>query len=376
MRIPDKRDALGDIPERFDAVLADALREEAKPVNVKRFSMVWLVALLIIALTCTALAVATQYGILDFMSVYSPESGDASTMIETSIAQTGGEGTQARFTVREAIYDGGMLHFLIACTPANEDMTLFWEPEVLWSEEAQDAKLGEAEAYSVGFEGEIIWDGERNSHNPFDLKLHGGSMREAQGLIFYASKMLPSDLSMEAVQVSTTFTIADLHTGEMVETVDLAFEVPRTAEAEVQSFPMNTMLNVKDPNTGTAYPAVRLDKVEVSHTLIQTTIAVYYKPLMAMIYGTDYFVVGEDGVVNYLVYGNDYGLDAESDAEVYRTIVPSGSEMPAKLVLWPRGLEGAIVLDTRAGTATCHPAEVTLAEDYAVVKVDEEVAYE
>lgn len=60
MMIPDKRDTLGAIPDRFDALLANALaQEEAKPMK-RKLSTTLLVAVLLIALlTATALAVVS-----------------------------------------------------------------------------------------------------------------------------------------------------------------------------------------------------------------------------------------------------------------------------------------------------------------------------
>lgn len=60
MMIPDKRDALGGIPERFDALLAGALtQEEEKPMKRKLSTTILVTALLIVLLAATALAVVS-----------------------------------------------------------------------------------------------------------------------------------------------------------------------------------------------------------------------------------------------------------------------------------------------------------------------------
>lgn len=59
--IPDKRDTLGEIPDRFDALLANALaQEEEKPMKRKISTTILVAALLVVLLAATALAVGLR----------------------------------------------------------------------------------------------------------------------------------------------------------------------------------------------------------------------------------------------------------------------------------------------------------------------------
>lgn len=72
MRFPDEN-SFGATPERFTANLVEALHREEKPMKSKRIATVMAVAILILALAATALAVANRAGLMDFFGTRGPE---------------------------------------------------------------------------------------------------------------------------------------------------------------------------------------------------------------------------------------------------------------------------------------------------------------
>lgn len=57
----DNRQIYGAVPERIQSLAANALNEEVQPVKKKSFTVILLTAILILALTCTALAMGLTY---------------------------------------------------------------------------------------------------------------------------------------------------------------------------------------------------------------------------------------------------------------------------------------------------------------------------
>lgn len=97
--------------------------KEQKPIMKRKISAAVVFALLIVAMCAVALAVAGQWGILDFVGRYAdyiPE--DAMSYMESDVAQF--ENEVVDVNIRELYYDGRTLRFMADVTPKDEKALL------------------------------------------------------------------------------------------------------------------------------------------------------------------------------------------------------------------------------------------------------------
>lgn len=126
------KNAFGEADDGFKnnvyRTLGDLKRcEERKSVWKISWRMVAIVAVLCLLATGTALAMTNAWGILDFLSgrrlgiEVMPE---AAKIVQTDLPQEGGESELAKFSVREAVFDGLNVYIVVEAKPANQDYLL------------------------------------------------------------------------------------------------------------------------------------------------------------------------------------------------------------------------------------------------------------
>ncbi len=359
MSIPNKVSAYGEIPERFDRCLADALRMEEKPVKKKRRAVVLIAALLIVLLAATAIAVAGKIGLLDILSQFNKGARFASDMVATDIRQTGGDTENVRFTVREAIYDGYAVHVLIEAAPKEEGAAVMMKH---WLQSGQ--MIEEASAFGDTLIGTDVQAPLYGGQPVLPHLLYMGFRDEAR-LAYVSTSVLPEGMSPDALSIEAECSVYGSD-GKVAEQTLLRFEVPKTVEPETQTFDTQIETELADFVGAT-----------ITQTPLETVISVTMRAKLMAFQEVSY--VPRDGLVNIRRWSNWYNQDVKTGLRSFYFQFQSADLLQDVIPIWITGTDLALVLDRGTGAVTLRRAEVTFVDDegYDIPKVtitDEEVS--
>ncbi len=121
--MPRLQNAFGRAPEPFNAFVEDTLRrqmeEEQMKLRHKSIGGIWILAIVLILLMGTALAVTGGLGILDFAKPADPEAAQQLVvdLTENEAFETG----LVRYQLQEAMMDGGTIMFTLMCEALDPD---------------------------------------------------------------------------------------------------------------------------------------------------------------------------------------------------------------------------------------------------------------
>lgn len=354
MRRIDWQSMYGCETDAFRQVVVHALQAEGEPMRRKRTSAVLVAALLTVILAATAFAVTRQAGLLEMLNPFGEkmESG-VEELVLTDIEQQGGMGERAVMAIREAIYDGRTLHLLIEAKPKAQDTALIWYPGLGTVYGNTEAKLFGSTVLGIMLDC-AIGDGELK-YMPFSYQ------REGAGLAIITNVTVPEGTPPEMLTVALRFGVYAEANAEALETIDLAAEIPRTAEPQVMYFTADV-----------AHDLVEIVGISVDRTKLDMTLAIEYKPLLMAFSG--FRPIPEDGLVNHVRYGS-YGMENEKDG--VRTVsyqMLSGEGMPEVFPIWICGTEDALLVRPGTGEVTLGRVLVEgTGAEITVTVIDEEV---
>lgn len=316
--------------------------EEARQARPSRRPVGVIVAFAVLLLAVTAVAVVGQIGLLDTIYNDVPDKGAAKDVITTEIVQTGGDTAKTvALAVREAVYDGQMVHFLVAATPRQEGTMLVWDKAL-----HEEYALSQAAPY-----GDTVY-GLHYALSFLDIEMespvHYGFQREEGGLVFITSYRLPEGVSPETLRVEASCGVLDAATEETIETAALSFDIPRTTT------PISVVLTPRLDRQ-----LVYIERLEMQYTPLEVTLTITAKPKLLAYSGLA--LVDESGRVS-MGYYNLYEHDPETGMETVGYTWPTFAEMPEKLTLWIVESEEALVLNTATGELIIHPAQATYEE--------------
>lgn len=123
----DFKHAIGTADEAFAACVrrsvAQLIASEEEP-KVKKHG--WIITFALLLMSAVALATAAKWGVLDFLTRSSTGAPlpEATELIQTDIAQHGGETAAATISLREAVYDGNAVYMVLEAKPTSNDILL------------------------------------------------------------------------------------------------------------------------------------------------------------------------------------------------------------------------------------------------------------
>lgn len=130
----DLRRALGEMDEGFEkrartTLTLLRLNQKEEKVMRKKWTTGLVIALLVAAMTCGAVAAGEHWGVLQFLGRYLDyeQTEEATQAVQTAIPQTGGETASAVMTVTEAVYDGEAFYIVVAIRPRDSRTMLLME---------------------------------------------------------------------------------------------------------------------------------------------------------------------------------------------------------------------------------------------------------
>ncbi len=334
-------------------LVATALQQEEKPMKRKSLSAILIAALLIIALTAGALAVAQKAGLLDWITTYDPQNGeDGAAVVLTDIPQEGGVAERGTFTVREAFYDGRTMRLLVDATPTNEGDAFVWSVAMNTRYTVDEAKKFGDTLLGIAMHGRITNAGVEDLSHFF--------LRQEAGLAYIASTLLPEGVSPETLNVVLSFSILDSKTGDILEETTITCEIPKTAEPDIKQFDINQ-----------DYELVHIDDITISRTPVELLVSIRYKPLLAVFHS--FASIPDDGLVNYYRVGGSMGsYDYETGIHTGQFMLPAGTGIPETIPLWMRGTEEALVINTTTGEVTIRPVKVESKGGDTIVTLSDE----
>ncbi len=109
------------------AIQFESDRRDRKNVKRRGARLAFAIAAICVLLAGTALALTNTWGILDFLSGRSNDAAvlpEAAGIIQTDVAQSGGQTDYAAFTVRQAVFDGQNVYLVVAVKPSDSGYLL------------------------------------------------------------------------------------------------------------------------------------------------------------------------------------------------------------------------------------------------------------
>lgn len=348
-----RQSAFGDTPERFEQRLSQMLQQEERPMKKKSIGALVLAVVLVLALAATALAVARQIGLLDFVQHHDAERGeDAAGMILREIEQEGGEMERAVVTVREASYDGYQVHFVLAVQPKEEGVALMEEMD-------RDIPMLKAEALAHG--DDLLYvrcDMTAREETAFAGTSLGWE-REGASMIYGYTAALTGERAPEALtfEVDCSLLAEDEYV-QPVETARLTFTLPRSAEAHTVDLPLDVDVKV-----------AHLTRLVLSRTPLEMSLTVYYEPVLEKY---PYFGV-LDGTGYEMAFGGG-AMFYDEKAASYRSTATwaAGEVMPDVLLLWVQEADVVAEIDLRTGEAQVYPATVESTPEEQIIHFERE----
>lgn len=335
----------GDIPDTFDVFLQRTLREEPRKARAPKPRVVFAMALSILLLAGTALAVAHSLKIIDLFGLGGVSEKEAEKVIDTSVPQNGGATAIADFKVSEAFYDGTFLRFIIEST-AKQDAVL---------RNASFAMLKETEE-TAGLPGPR-YGVQANVNAPrTDFPFSIGMGYSGGDLYLYANHFIREDTGEDSVDVSIDIDVLDIDDGSLVDGTTLAFTIHKTTTPLTSTY---------DLAFDTDY--VRLERVVIAKTPLETVVSLDYRPLLRA-FGS-FTVVPADGYIvkgeSMYRFGNVGTLPDRADGGrmTMQYFLPVEQGTDNALLLWITSTDQAIEIDLDTGRAAAYTVAVIAKEN-------------
>lgn len=334
----DGHDAFGDMPQGFERAVLRALEAgEAQPVRRVRLGLV--IALLVVVLAATGLAVARQYGLLDFLYASDrPPVGDVSGLIVTDIPVEGAQPESAAFTVREATYTANMLRFVVVVTPQAEGIALVNEMDM-------DIPLYRDEALSYG---ERLLAAYVNPWAP-GVEITGASFnveREGARLVYGFTMPLPVD-APPIVQVNLHCSLFDPEEWpyyDSMEEAEITFTLAR-GEAGI----------LLDTDVDIDTPEAHITHIAVTHSPFELVLQVAYEP--TRLDTLRFVALDEEGRMLESV-GSGLGRTTEAELTFDETAWATTEVPPETVRIWIYGTNTALVIDIATGAVEVRHAQM------------------
>lgn len=349
-----KEQIFGEIPDDFDALLIKACHEEPEPRRYPTPARALVIALCILLLAGTALAVVQGLKIADLFGIGNVDPQEAEKVIDTAVVQSGGSTSIADFTVSEAFYDGSFLRFMIECTPKEE--AVLRNAAFAMLKEDEDTINLPGPRYGV----------EAVAHSPqIDKDLYVSVWPIDGTLYIYDNDFFPDGLGMDAVDLSIDITLLDIDDGSLLDSTTLDFTVNKTA---------TPITRIYDLAFDTDY--VRLEKVSIAQTPLETVVSLEYRPLLRAfgsftVVPTDGYIINGDFRYHYGNTGTIPDLaDGGRTTMQYMLPVEQGEENV--LTLWVTNTNQGVEIDLDTGEASVFTARViSEADSVKIEKVED-----
>lgn len=340
----------GEIPDAFDIFLERTLQEEPRRASAPRPRIVFAMVLAILLLAGTALAVAHGLKIIDLFGLGAVNKKEAEMVIDTSITQSGGATDIADFTVSEAFYDGAFLRFVVE-SDAKQDAILRNAAFSMLKETEETSGLPGAR-YGVQMS---VDTPQRN----FPITV--GMGYSGRDLYLYANHFMQEDTGADSIELSIDIDLLDIDDGSLVDSTTLAFTISKTATPLTRTYDL--MLD-------TDY--VRLEKVIVAKTPLETIVSLEYRPLLRA-FGS-FTVVPSDGYIvkgdRMYRFGNAGSLPdmADGGRTTMQYFLPVEHDTESALMLWITSTDQAVEIDLDTGKATVCAVAVIAEENNVRIK--------
>lgn len=336
----DGHDAFGDMPQSFENAVLRALKAETpQPAPVRRVRLGLIVALLVVILTATGLAVARQYGLLDFLYASDrPPVGDVSGLIVTDIPVEGEQPKLAIFTVREATYTANILRFVVVAMPRAEGFALINEMDMDLT-----MYLDEALSYGERLLATYVnpWvPGVDTTGATFNVE------REGAGLVYGFTMSLPTS-APPTVQVNLICSLFDPEEWphyDGMEEVEITFALTR-GEAGIL---LDTDIDIETPEA-------HITHIAVTHSPFELVLQVTYKP--ARLDTLRFVALDEEGRMLESV-GSGLGRTIEADLTFDETAWATSEAPPETVQFWVYGTNTALVIDSATGMVDVRHAQM------------------
>lgn len=328
----------GDMPDRFDTFLERTLAQEPRKSRARKPRMVLVMALALLLVAFSAIAVAYRVGLLDLFGIGAVDPGRVQQAISQTVVQTGGEASLADFTVREVYYDGTFLRFIMDCE-AKGDARLYSDLNVYYTE--------------MEAEGEPVYDNRYDVNAVLNFEdtwgVHLYDAHSQEGLSLAANMFFPGPMP-EHLEVEVEISIISLDTGEVAETTTLSFAVDQTAQTKEEHYPAQLDATL-----------VAVEDVYIASTPFETIVTVAYKPQLKAFSG--FRVISADGYITkeglrqeYGTYGSRlFGADL-SDRVMF--ILPFETTEQDTLALWVVNSDTAVEIDLRTGALSAVAVQI------------------
>lgn len=279
---------------------------------------------------------ASASGYLRLTRFWREANPEAERLVQSGIAQTGGELSGVSFAVREAVFDGRTVEALV---------------EVRGEEGFQPMEEGGEEL--EGLLCKTDWTQTREAERTLAVGCDvcdvsgaslssgaGASMREEDGtLLLYVSDVLEETVRAQSAQVTLTCWTYPASDPQKRQTAELAFALPVMEQQKAacdMSADMEGWLTVM--------------RVEASYTPLSMELTIAYRPGERLKRAMPMFYVEDGGRRGFW---QDLGGQTAGGDGTYtvRLVCPKASTLPGALTLGVEGLDSTLAIDFAAGTA-------------------------
>ncbi len=350
------------MPERFETetrallrALAAARREE---IPMKRKSVPALAIALALLLALAGIAVAGRLGLLDFITTYNPNSKtDVEGMIHTDFAMEGEPMESVIVDARQAFFDGRSAHFLVGFRPKAENTSLVWlaREDVVLPDRVDEARLHGDTALGI-----VLHASVPDTNAAHDFGMRQRSLRDGAAEQVAFGYVLPDTFQTDELPVVLTVRVFDVETKKTIEEGRFALTIPRTAQPETVTFLLDRDLE-----------SVHMNEIKIAYTPVEMSVIVRCLPRWQDHYPT-IGLLDADGYVS-ATGATLLGEGLEENEELYQVLYPAPDAMPETVALWVYDTDEALVLHTRTGEATLHPAKAAFSKE--IPRLDFGMAY-
>lgn len=332
MKSPNYR-AFGEIPEKFDKLLIDTLSKEEVQHETRKYRPALILAICLVIVSCTAIAVVQSLGLIDLFGTGNVDHEEALTVIATDVVQNGGQTSVANFTVQEAFFDGTFMRFVINGN-ANGNAEL---------RNAAFTDIHDNSANTVyGVQAECIIQGEDATPSL--------AIWENEAEVVIASNYLVKNITTDELRATVYISVTDVD-GNKVDDTSIDFVVSQTAIPLVNEYTSDFSTDL-----------VRIDKVKIEKTPMNTTLTLEYQPLLRSFSG--FRILSEDGYTKkdglpYLFgeYHEDMPSGQSSKKSIF--ILPVEHYANNHMDLWIENSDMALRIMLESGTVEAYDATVT-----------------
>lgn len=353
MNQPLNEKVFGKIPEDFDAMLLKACEWEPAAQAGRKLTRVLVIALCLLLIACTALAVAHNLRIIDLFGIGAVDREEAATAIETSIVQSGGETSLGTFRVSEAYYDGVFLRFIVQGE--------FLKETVLISEGfmhlPDSEEIADLPGTRVGVKASADCPALDNPVYVYPPYGEGGQM-------LIGNAFIPEGKRADTLHFALSIDLLNIDDRSIIDSTVLSFTVPKTVEATTKEFILDIQTDF-----------VAVDKATIARTPLEVFASIEYRPLLRVFSG--FTVVPDDGYIlkdgRSYFYGIHSNIPALNDGKGrVDYVLPVEHAEGEALTLWIPGTDQAIVIDLHTGEASVKKAITHFEGEDKIVEIVED----